>query len=267
MGNEVKTASFIDTGHWKLIISISDKGMDGLLKNISQEDKNPILLFSNSWETPADGNFLDQIEATVYDNPRMLDDFATRIVIIADKALWVPGELAFEDEFDPLHFTSVYKADPEDIFCDSADDVACLYTLTPGLNSFLSRTLPGCRISSHINILKNRYGKDANQGVHIYLDLRQEKCDILLFIDGKFISAATHPFKAEEDLKYYLNLLANAYDFQLEEATLHICGEEKEAEQTGASLTSIVKTLDINPIPRHLSSAGIGNAVRILAEE
>lgn len=216
-------SNFVDTGQWRLVISISSTEMTGMLCNVTSPDTDPLLMFHRQWE--AGNNILKEVETTVYDNPRILDDFATHIIVTAPKTLWIPSDLTEDEEYDPKSFTAFYDALPDDIFTDFLDEEVCLYSLASGLGSFLSRTLPGSRISSHLTVLKEFYSKSAANGNNIFVDLRSREADILLFMDGRFTSAATHPIKDVLNLEHYLQILCYAYDVDIPSVRLTLCGE------------------------------------------
>lgn len=209
-----------DTGQWRLIVTVSFSGISAILKNIMYEGVAPVPLFRKEWEAD-ESNILDIVEAAVYDNPRLLDDFSTQILIYTAKSLWIPSELTEDEEFDTNFYTSVYPARPEDIFADFGDQEVCLYSLAPGLNSFFKRTLPGCKISSHMTVLKREFRESESQYasefsdvepfVSIYINCRESEADLFCFKNGSFLSGSTHPWKNFNDIVYKALLLCNIY--------------------------------------------------------
>ena len=90
-------ADFADTGQWRLIVEIHTDGMKAMLENTLHDDLEPQILFSTAWDEDADA-LLRHIENTVYDNPRMLDDFSARILLFDRRTLFIPTHIAEQHE-------------------------------------------------------------------------------------------------------------------------------------------------------------------------
>ena len=263
--NNAALGAFADTGQWRLILAISPTGMSGLLKNILQPDAGLLPIFHRMWD--ADADLLDMVRQTVYDNPRMLDDFSTQIVITSPRTLWIPTELTEYEEFDENFYTSFYKAEYEDIFADFDDDEVCLYSPAPGLNSYLSRTLPGCRVCSHLSILKKHYRSVAAEGTHLFIDLREGECDLLAFSGGRLLSAASHPCSSSEEAAKYVDLLQKTYRLNSSDIRVHIYGGEESAGSLGERLSDHTGPVDMEVHPTDLRENGITHAMLLAAEK
>lgn len=236
-----------DTGQWRMIVTVSFSGISAILRNVMYPGVNPVPLFRKDWVAD-ESNILDFVEAAVYDNPRLLDDFSTQILIYTAKSLWIPAELTEDEEYDEKFFTSVYPSRPEDIFADFGDKEVCLYTLAPGLNSFFQRTLPGCKIASHISILKREFQKSELSFSHdfsnvvpfetIYINCRREDADFFAFQNGNFLSGVTHRWKSFSDLVYWALLLCKVYDLDPEEMRIVLLGDSSITAGIGTAFSS-----------------------------
>lgn len=252
-----------DTGQWRLFMEISEDSMSAWLKSVDFQPPQCIAILNEKWD--GEFNLLDKIESAVYDNPRLLEDFATHIVVTTPYSLWIPGEFAEEEEFDEKFFTSVYPAKEEDIMRDVDGEEICAYTLVPGLNSFLQRTLPGSKISSHLSVLKSFFPK-LSPGVvsgdgylpsknRIYVNLRKQWADIFLFENDLFLSGSTHKWETVSDVAYFICLIASVYKIDTKSTELFIFGNENDAvsiyeiigdffESTGLIETSVNESMD-----------------------
>lgn len=255
--------AFVDTGQWRLILHISPTGMTGLLKNSMQPQQPLMPIFHRTWDS--DSNLLTEVETTVYDNPRMLDDFATQIVVTTPKTMWIPSDLTEYEEFDENFFTAVYDGKPSDIFADFGDEEVCLYWVGEGLNPFLSRTLPGCRISCSLTLLKDHYMKSAGEGKRIYVDLRDREMDIFIFDSGKMLSGASHPLDDGAGLSDYLLLAEDAFGIPLTDFKLHLYGERSKLEVAKENVAHLVADIECEEQDVGLIEAGICHAMAIAA--
>lgn len=277
--NPVKNfPNFADTGLWKLIISVSQTGVAAVLKNIADPDHTPVILFQDVW--PKDeANLLERIEASVYENPRILEDFATHIIIYTPKVLWIPAEFTEDEEFDENLYTCVYPAAPTDIFADFGDEQVCLYSLYPGLNSFFQRTLPGCKVSSHLSILKSHFEERELERISAmemredlksaYVNIRNDEADIFVFVNGKFICGATHPWREISDIAYNIFLVLQAYNLKPTDSDITVTGIGSCCADVANIISEFTRGVSYDPLPPLASEAGLplAMALRINALE
>lgn len=221
MTADTDSSLYADTGEWKLIISISKKGLKAILLSLVEPGAEPETLVSRSWNHKNEEDILRNIEDIIYDNPRILEDFATRIIIETDKVAWVPLQHSEEDDPAAEFFTTIYPASPEDIFVEYDGDKACMFTLVAGIKSFLERTLPGCRINCTANIVLNflkkqleERGQAASKKDFIGAIAIGNTVYTYAFRNNEFIGGAPHPFTSATDIAYYIMLLSKAYDIQ-----------------------------------------------------
>ena len=228
---KLSRGALADTGQWRLIITVSDTGMSAYFKNLIDPDIDLVNYLSKKWEGNEE-NLLQLVEETVYENPDILDDFATQIIIYTPESLWIPEELTDEEELDEKYFTTVFTAKKEDIFSDFGEEEVCLYALAPGLNSFFQRTLPGCKVMCHLTMIQ-RWLKDLERinlissggnSDRIYVNVRDRQVDLFAFRKGKFMSGSTHRWKNINDIIYESLLLAKAYEMDPEKTRLIVLG-------------------------------------------
>lgn len=220
-----------DTGQWKLIVEVSQSGLCALLKNVIDPYTPKVVIARVSWEKNSE-KLLENIESAIYENPKILDDFATQIIVKSSKAVWIPSLLIDDEDYDPEYFTKIYPADTTDISADIGLNETCLFTLTPGLNSFLNRTLPGCRISSHLSVLKNEYERlqkilsDSENSNHetVFINIRKDEADIFAFKGSRFYCGAVHPWKDITDIVYKVALICQCFRFDNKATNIVIGG-------------------------------------------
>lgn len=269
-------ANLTDTGQWRLIVSMSAYGIAAILKNLADPDMSPILLLKKE-RTSDDTDLLSFIESAVYDNPRMLEDFATHIVITSSKALWIPADLMEDDEFDSSLFTCVYPVKEDDIFADSGDEEVCLYSLAEGLNSFVHRTLPGCKISSHLTVLRHMFeememskiagASDARIPRSIYVNVDDNLADVFVFNNGRFISGCSHIWKEHSDIAYDIMLAADNYNLDIRDCDLILSGNETISNNILSFCSDFFNSVSVvsqSPLAREY---GLGTAIAAVADE
>lgn len=267
-------ANFADTGQWKLIVSVSAHGISAFLKNIYDVETEPVILFKRDWECEPE-EILGNVEAAVYDHPRILDDFATHIIVYTPKSLWIPTAMTDEEEFNENFFTCVYPTAPEDISADFGEEETCLYTLIPGLNSFLQRTLPGCKVTSHLSVLKPRFEKEEKLKMDfdktrlsvetLYVNIRDNETDIFAFKDGRFLCGATHNWVETSDIAYKTLLIADTYGLDIRKCEVNVFAHPGVARQLTAILEEFAGKIAVRQLPDMMAKHGIPLSASLIA--
>lgn len=218
-------ADFADTGQWKLIIYVSRSGMSAYLKHLSDAEKPIVSLFDVSWKETEGHELLSKIENVIYDHPGVLDDYATEIVVESMQTTFAPTAI-LEDVEDSEYdiYQTLYPGMGEDVTPDSCEDFTALFSLAPGLEDFIMRTIPGARMRSHLAILAARFRRQTSDAPRIYLDLRNGEVDILAFRDSNLLSASSQPWGAIGDIAYRVFNLLNVYSINPEEAKICVSG-------------------------------------------
>lgn len=220
-------SDYADTGQWRLLIKISPGQMTASLENTLHDDVAPFQLFEEKWD-PTDDNLLKNIEKTVYDNPRVLDDFSAKIIIFDRKSLFIP-EAAVKDEGEIENiYCSIYPAEENDIFTDSFNNIIVAFASGAGVRPFLMRTFPGARITCNLmdkirNISdgKGRENKTKEfNGPILHIERREGESDYILTDSGKLISASTHVTGTDTDTIYHALNILDVYDFDPSDVTV-----------------------------------------------
>lgn len=220
--NALTAADYADTGQWRLILKIFGDGMEAYLENTLHEDVGQQRLFSVNWDAD-ESTLRGNVENAVYDNPRVLDDFSTKIILYDRKTIFSPSELVEENGVEGFH-TAVYPCEPVDIMSDVDDDVTATYSMAPGLKSFLYRTFPGSRIYSHLMDMFISH-RNNGEGMRMYVEIRKTEADILLVNGRNLISAATHTWRDHADVVYFILNTLSVYGVPYNDVDLYISGE------------------------------------------
>ena len=212
-----------DTVDWRLVIYMSPTGMSAYLKNIENPLEPVVTVFEENWQED-ERDLLRRIETAVYDHPQLLDDFSTDIIICSPRSLWIPDEFAGDYEEMAKLYNIVYKAEEEDIFSDSFEGMTCLFTLAPGLQAFLRRTLSGARISSHLGVLVKRFMSRGGEMPRVYADVRDGKVDFVVLDDRKLLLASTQEWRDINDIAYHIFNIMDVYGLNPQNTQVSLSG-------------------------------------------
>ena len=222
-------ADFADTGQWRLLVNIYQGGLDAFLENTLHREIDPQELCRAEW-APDKEKLSKNIEEAVYNNPRLLDDFATRIVLYDRCTMLIPKEIAEESAGSEEElYKRVYKAESTDIMTDFEGDITGVWSMGPGVKSFLSRTFPGARITCNLlEQVRHAFGISAGKeergrkkeerengygktGLHVYKTEREDEVDLVLIDGNDLLSASTHEIKNQKDIERLEQELFKAY--------------------------------------------------------
>lgn len=192
-------ADFADTGQWRLIIYISARGMNALLRHVSDPERPVVQLFDTIW--PETGNdsatLLSRIENAVYDHPSILDDYATDIIIESSRLTWIPSSILEDDEADNPEttvYSTFFPSGPKEVMTDRVGTATALFTLTDGLEGFLGRTLPGARIRSHSGVMAEYMGRSEAEGHTLLVSVHDNMADMTATgPGGSLIASVSYP--------------------------------------------------------------------------
>lgn len=213
-----------DISDWRMVVLISGSGISAFLKNTADSSIPYETLLDEHWEAD-DSMLLGKIEGAVYDNPRILDDFSSEIIINAPKALWIPADFAEDDDdFAAQCYNRIYSASPEDIMTDDFRSLVNVYSLTPGLLPFLQRTFPGARFSNHLTVLARKFVSRPSDVPAFYIDIARAEADILLFDGSKLLCGAMHRWRHYADIEYMVMNMIDVYDLNPDAVAVNISG-------------------------------------------
>ncbi|MCH5228645.1 MAG: DUF3822 family protein [Muribaculaceae bacterium] len=226
---KLTAADFADTGQWRLFLKIGCAGLEAFLENTLHPEIEPQFLCSASWDINKD-NLRKNIEEAVYSNPRLLDDFATRIILYDPRTLFIPSEIVEERlGAEEQIYKKVYTAEETDIMTDFDKDITAAWCLAPGIKSFLMRTFPGARITCNL-MEKVRNLRKTNRGISLFVFARKNEADLILLKGSDLISASTHEWRHPDDLAFLALNLLDVYGIKPEDTGITTVNLETDSE-------------------------------------
>ncbi len=232
----VQAVDFTDTGMWRLVIYISRTGMSAYLKHIEDSSQPVVCLFSERWEG-GEAPLLPRIESAVYDHPRLLEDYATDIVLETPLLTWAPTRLLEAADSESLIFSAVFPDAPEDVLTDTTGRQTAIYALCDGLSAFIDRTIPGSRVTSHIGVMVNKFTRMSGESPRIFAVWRGDLADIICITGSKVLSSVTAECHTPEDVAYRIWHMADACNLDRMELKVAYSAPEDNSKQLGELLS------------------------------
>lgn len=248
-------ADFADTGQWRLIVYISRQGMRAFLKHISDKSRPMVEMLKVNWPEDDSSTLLTSIENAVYDHPGLLDDYATEIILESPKVCFAPNEIIdSEEDSENSIFSTVFPGEDQEVLSDRLPDCTALFTLARGLDGFISRTIPGARIRSHLAVIAERFRRQKADGPRIYVDIRDKHIDLLAFNNEQLLSASVQPWRTKEDILYRIFNLMNAYGFEPGNVHIHLSGNYDIKSEMLDLLRQYCNDVSLTSLPADIST-------------
>ncbi len=244
-----KAVRIDDTADWRLIIHISEDGMSAYLRHEEDPLEPIVTLFELKWERD-ETLLLERIENAVYDHPQLLEDFSAEVIIRAPRTMWVPSEFLEEPGSEYDLYETVYNAEPEDIFLDDRLEEKCLYSLVPGLQSFLRRTLPGAIIRSHQGVVVGKFRDRIADVPRIYVDLHGEEADIVVFDGKRLLSSATYECHGLNDVAYHVFNIMEIYGLDPTQCQVSVSGSRETRNNLVKLLREHISYVMLTMLPK-----------------
>lgn len=249
-----------DPSDWRLVMTISNQGMEAYLRNTENPMDDVITLLREEWDLSG-RSLLERVESTVYDHPQLLDDFSSDIAIVTDQALWIPEKVVESVEDPALKiFRSVYDAHEEDLMMDYVDGKVCVYTLAPGLHGFLQRSFAGARIRCQQSIIVSRFCNRNADMSRVYINMRKGEADFVAFDGKKLLMAVTHEYHSADDISYHLHNLLDVYEINPQDVHVSMSATREMREERGIIMDKLRETVGyvmVTMVPGIAKKAGM----------
>lgn len=226
MTDYVNSSYRSDTGLWHLTVKVSRHGVSAWL-NLKESSTEPARILTDTHWAPDSDGLMGRIENAVYDNPDILDDYSATIIVETPRTLMVPKSELKEDGDAERIYAIAYKSRPEDVMIDDTEKEVVLFTLAPGMISFLRRTFPGARVRSHLSMFIQEV-RALGTGIRIAVSLRPEEADVVAMNCGNLLSASVQSWQGWTDVAYRILNLADVYGLDPRQCEIMIAGADAE---------------------------------------
>lgn len=230
-------ADLADTGQWRLILHIDEGGMSGWLATATPGDIPPGALFGARWADRRD-NILKEIENTVYDHPRVLDDYSTDIILATDRVMWVPESELEVDNAEETIYTALFPTLGGEAMADTLGPVPALFTSGAGLKAFIGRTFAGARVRCQMSLTAAAACTPSSRA-RVIIDIRQGKADMVIADRGDFKAGVSHDWGAPADIVYHLFQLLDVLAVDASGADILLAGDPATAQAVADILSAL----------------------------
>lgn len=237
---------FSDHNIWRLQLTVGMRGLDAVFFNPNSGECVPYL--SRRWRC-GDSDVLGNIENAVYDDPLLLDDYDTSILICPKATLFVPP--AMVDADDPATLRNALEpldsAEYKDVWCEPIGEALGLYSTPGGIKDFLGRSFLTEDVHHLMSpFVKHFRGKaQAESGEKMWVHLGLERMDTLALRNGELLSASFRYCTPGPDALYYILFAWDTLGFDPSRGELRVSGLSEYRGQV------------MEPLRRHINYVSI----------
>lgn len=177
---------------------------------------------------PADA--LRKIEDTIYDNPDIVDDYTTCILVRPVQMVFLPADSLPPDADEEARELAdlVDACENKDVWSEELlPGIRAVYTTPGGVRDFLTRTFPTEDVQLALRPMARHvaaWGADGAEKVWVHLDA--DTLDIIAMAGGKPVIINTREYHGAADAAYYVVSVVRTLGLSASRAEVRLSGEE-----------------------------------------
>lgn len=218
-----------DHSRWRLQLTVGDGGVRA---NFYDAAAGRLFTYlEKSWRgDPADS--LRKIEDAIYEDPAILDDYTTGILIRPSRMIFVPdsrlGAESTEEDAGEL-LSLVDASDALDVWSESLGcGFTAVFSTPAGVRDFLSRTFPTEDVHLALRpMLGHVLLKERGPGRKMWVHLDAGTLDVVAAADGFPVLINTREYQEAADAAYYIVHALRAIGFDAAGTDVRLSGREE----------------------------------------
>lgn len=223
---------FSDNTLWRLILTV---GMNELRATFCDKNGTRFEPYSlRQWQCdPVDA--LKNIEDAIYEDPMLLNDYDTTILLRPKMTLIVPpGEFSEDNPEAMAEAASLVDAsEHKDVWLQPLGEACALFTTPRGVRDFLSRTFLTGDVRHALCPIVGMFSEKARMegGEKMWVHIQPEYLDVVAFRQGNLLLANTWRFDHPTDAAYYLLYAWKTLELDPMQGEMSLSGEKKTRDE------------------------------------
>lgn len=203
----------------------------------------------------------ENVKNCVYENPQLLQEYArTYLLIDTPHFTFVPEELESCEENRRPYYDYCFAGHTDEVIENhlTLNHAYLLFGIEHELYTFLCRTFANPTILHPLTplceyfFLHSRNGNEAKA----YLHLREERCDLIVYKQGRLLLGNTFDFNTADDVAYFTLLAWKQLSLDQTRDRLYLAGEKSLRQPLTALLQTYIKNVLPYPFPSQLFRLG-----------
>lgn len=251
-------SDFSDHSVWRLSLTVGMGGIEALFFDSVRRVCVPYM--RRTWEcAPAD--VLGRVEDAVYEDPLLLDDYRTSILVRPSATLLVPPHMVDEDDRDgnARALDAVDASESKDVWCERIGETMALYSTPKGVKDFLARSFLTEDVHHVLKPVVEHFADKAKAdgGEKVWVHVGRGLLDLVAFRNGVLLHAGSWQCAEPADAAYFILFAWRALGLDPAQGELCVSGDEGLCR----SLMPMLRR-HINYVGLTVTATVLGNALR-----
>lgn len=251
-----------DHSRWRLQLTV---GAGGVRANFYDAAAARMFTYMDkSWGgDPADS--LRKIEDAIYEDPVILDDYTTSILVRPVRMIFVPdarlgADTAAEDAEALL--SQVDATEAKDVWIEpQGHGLTAIFSTPAGVRDFLSRTFPTEDVHLALRpMLGHVLLRENDPGRKMWVHLDAGTLDVVAVSDGRPVLVNTREYVEAADAAYYIVYALGAIGFDAARTDLRLSGREDLRRELMPMLRRHIDSVSGALLPTTVNHAIAGGA-------
>lgn len=203
----------------------------------------------------------ENVKNSIYENPQLLQEYdRTYLLVDTPRFTLVPEEMETCEENRTPYYDFCYPGHNDYIVENrlTLNRAYLLFGLDRELYTFLCRTFPAATVLHPLTPLSEYFFLHSRNGneAKVYLHLRQERFDLIVFKQGRLLLANTFDFTTVDDIAYFTLLSWKQLSLDQARDRLYLAGEKSMRQPLTEILQKYLKSVLPYPFPSQLFRIG-----------
>lgn len=243
-----------DVSLWKLYILLSRKGITAVFRN--EQTKETITMLHETL-SDVDEESLGRIQDIIYENPVLLNDYQTTIILDSNHFIIAPSNQIQNDEDALDVMETVYPNDNADLWADRIGEETIIFLTPEGLQSFINRTFPTAEVKFRLSpaITHFRHSKSMGSGKTMQVNILDGEIEIVAFKNSRLLLANIFACKEPADAIYYILNAWTILGFDSQNDELRLTGDKTIREHIMPTLRKYVNYVMLSILPQEIKTS------------
>ena len=237
---------------WQLYILWKQKRITVVFFNCQTKETFTYLNYQSEYQETIT---LNKVQNLIYENPLILNDYKTTILIESNQFTLVPSEFVRNEESAYDMMECIYRMENSDVWVNSIDNETILFNTSEGIQSFIYRTFPTAKIlfqsTPLISYFKESESNDKRNSMIVNID--ETRMEIIAISNNNTIFTNIFSFKETSDIIYFILNVWNMLGFDQENDELKIYGSKEIRNQVMPSLRKFINYVMLPILPHSIN--------------
>lgn len=240
------------------MLTVDTRGVEALFFDSVKRTCVPYM--RRTWEC-ATADVLSRVEDAIYEDPLLLDDYRTSILVRPSATLLLPPHMVDEDDYEgnARALDVVDAAEYKDVWCERIGETTALFSTPGGVKDFLSRSFLTEDVHHILKPMVEHFAAKAKGegGEKVWVHVGHSVLDMVAFRNGKLLHAGSWKCTEAADAAYFILFAWRALRLDPAQGELRVSGDEKVCR----NLMTMLRR-HINYVGLTITATLMGNALR-----